>query len=108
MCHNKKVGGCRKSSDICKVCVKVIKLTSLWEYLTFASVYSTSVVRLLKFMGFQTTASYTGTLGHIFAVGAYADHCSGLPRGKVCSLGMSPGIQNWSMTSATEAGLLCS
>lgn len=44
----------------------------------FCLVYSTSVVRLLKFMGFQTIASYTGILGHIFAVEL------GLTTGMVC------------------------
>lgn len=39
--------------------------------------HSTSVVRLLKFISFQTFASCTGILGHIFAVGAKADHCTG-------------------------------
>lgn len=71
-------------------------------------VYSTSVVRLLKFMGFQTIASYTGILEHIFAVGARADHCNGLPRGKVLSSSMSSGVQNRSVASTTEAGLLSS
>lgn len=53
-----------------------------------------------------TITSYTGILGHIFAVGAQADHCNGLVTGKVCSPTVSPGIQNWSMASTTGVGLL--
>lgn len=55
-------------------------------------------------MGFETIASYTGILGHIFAVGA----CNGFPSGKVRSPAISHGIQNWSMAATTEVGLLSS
>lgn len=55
-------------------------------------------------MGFETIASYTGILGHIFAVGA----CNGFPSGKVRSPAISHGIQNWNMAATTEVGLLSS
>lgn len=50
-------------------------------------------------MGFQTIAYYTGILGHIFVVGAWADHCNSFLKGKVRSPAMCPGIQNWSVAS---------